>query len=148
MIKIINRMSYSLMNQKKVTDKTKHKISCNYENFNIELIDYNFICDTCKVPMNIHINIDDFIWNRWELKNRTYTSFIQWLPKELMEMGFDDALVKRVLRMVNINEFKREQAAPVLRISAIDAPAIYSMPLEKIQLPYPQQVVDKVLEIC
>ena len=38
--------------------------------------------------------------------------------------------------------------APVLRISAIDAPAIYSMPLEKIQLPYPQQVVEKVLEIC
>ena len=38
--------------------------------------------------------------------------------------------------------------APVLRISAIDAPAIYSMPLEKIQLPYPQQIVDKVLEIC
>ncbi len=38
--------------------------------------------------------------------------------------------------------------APVLRISAIDAPAIYSMPLEKIQLPYPEQVVDKVLEIC
>ena len=38
--------------------------------------------------------------------------------------------------------------APVLRISAIDAPAIYSLPLEKIQLPYPQQIVDKVLEIC
>ena len=38
--------------------------------------------------------------------------------------------------------------APVLRISAIDAPAIYSMPLEKIQLPYPDQVVAKVLEIC
>ena len=38
--------------------------------------------------------------------------------------------------------------APVLRISAIDAPAIYSMPLEKIQLPYPDQVVEKVLEIC
>ena len=38
--------------------------------------------------------------------------------------------------------------APVLRISAIDAPAIYSMPLEKIQLPYPEQVVEKVLEIC
>lgn len=38
--------------------------------------------------------------------------------------------------------------APVLRISAIDAPAIYSMPMEKIQLPYPDQVVAKVLEIC
>jgi NAD+ synthase (glutamine-hydrolysing) len=39
-------------------------------------------------------------------------------PKELVAMGFDEALVKRVLRMVNINEFKREQAAPVLRVSS------------------------------
>ncbi len=38
-------------------------------------------------------------------------------PRELVAMGFDETLVKRVLRMVNINEFKREQAAPVLRIS-------------------------------
>lgn len=38
-------------------------------------------------------------------------------PRELVEMGFDEALVARVLRMVNINEFKREQAAPVLRVS-------------------------------
>lgn len=39
-------------------------------------------------------------------------------PRELLEMGFDEALVKRVLRMVNMNEFKREQAAPVLRVSS------------------------------
>jgi NAD+ synthase (glutamine-hydrolysing) len=38
-------------------------------------------------------------------------------PSELIAMGFDEALVKRVLRMVNINEFKREQAAPVIRVS-------------------------------
>lgn len=38
-------------------------------------------------------------------------------PRELVDMGFDEALVKRVLRMANINEFKREQAAPVLRVS-------------------------------
>ncbi len=38
--------------------------------------------------------------------------------------------------------------APVLRISAIDAPAIYSPPTEKLQLPYASQVVDKVLTIC
>ncbi len=38
-------------------------------------------------------------------------------PRELLALGFDDALVKRVLRMVNINEFKREQAAPVIRVS-------------------------------
>jgi pyruvate dehydrogenase E1 component beta subunit len=35
--------------------------------------------------------------------------------------------------------------APVGRISAVDAPAIYSPPLEKVQLPYPDQVIEKVL---
>ncbi len=39
-------------------------------------------------------------------------------PRELLTMGFEEALVQRVLRMVNINEFKREQAAPVLRVSS------------------------------
>ncbi len=38
-------------------------------------------------------------------------------PRELLEMGFDKALVDRVLRMVNINEFKREQAPPTIRVS-------------------------------
>jgi NAD+ synthase (glutamine-hydrolysing) len=38
-------------------------------------------------------------------------------PTELVAAGFDEALVKRVLRMVNINEFKREQAPPVIRVS-------------------------------
>jgi NAD+ synthase (glutamine-hydrolysing) len=38
-------------------------------------------------------------------------------PKELIEKGNNPALVKRILRLVNINEFKREQTAPVLRIS-------------------------------
>jgi len=38
--------------------------------------------------------------------------------------------------------------APVGRLSSIDAPAIYSPPLEKRQLPDPQRVTSKVLEIC
>ena len=38
-------------------------------------------------------------------------------PKELIELGFDEKLVKRVLRMVNINEFKRYQTPPILRVS-------------------------------
>lgn len=38
-------------------------------------------------------------------------------PNALLEQGFEPELVKRVLRMVNINEFKREQAAPVIRVS-------------------------------
>ena len=38
-------------------------------------------------------------------------------PKELVEMGFEKALVDRILKMVNSNEWKRAQMAPVLRIS-------------------------------
>jgi NAD+ synthase (glutamine-hydrolysing) len=32
-------------------------------------------------------------------------------------MGFDEAMVKRILRMVNMAEFKRKQAPPILRVS-------------------------------
>lgn len=39
-------------------------------------------------------------------------------PKEIIAMGFDEKLVRRVLRLVNINEFKRHQTAPVLRVSS------------------------------
>lgn len=38
-------------------------------------------------------------------------------PQEIINMGYDEKLVKRILRLVNINEFKRYQTAPVLRIS-------------------------------
>ena len=36
---------------------------------------------------------------------------------EIVAKGFDEATVKRVIRMVNANEFKRFQAPPVLRVS-------------------------------
>lgn len=39
-------------------------------------------------------------------------------PKEIIASGFDEALVKRILKMVNTNEWKRMQAPPVLRVSA------------------------------
>lgn len=41
-----------------------------------------------------------------------------------------------------------ELDAPVQRVCSLDAPAIYSPPLEKIQLPYPEVVVAKALTIC
>ncbi len=37
--------------------------------------------------------------------------------KAIVAQGFDEALVKRVLRMVNLAEFKRYQTAPILRVS-------------------------------
>ncbi len=38
-------------------------------------------------------------------------------PKEIKGQGFDAALVDRVLKMVNINEYKRNQFCPIIRIS-------------------------------
>lgn len=38
-------------------------------------------------------------------------------PNEIKAQGFDDVLVDRVLRMVNMNEYKRNQFCPIIRIS-------------------------------
>ena len=38
-------------------------------------------------------------------------------PKEIKAQGFDPVLVDRVLRMVNLNEYKRNQFCPIIRIS-------------------------------
>jgi NAD+ synthase (glutamine-hydrolysing) len=39
-------------------------------------------------------------------------------PKEIIGKGFDPALVARVLKLVNTNEYKRNQFCPIIRISA------------------------------
>jgi len=38
-------------------------------------------------------------------------------PREIIEMGYNEQLVKRVLKMVNANEYKRYQTPPILRVS-------------------------------
>ena len=38
-------------------------------------------------------------------------------PEEIKQMGFEPALVNRTLKMVNTNEYKRNQFCPIIRIS-------------------------------
>ena len=38
-------------------------------------------------------------------------------PEEIKALGFDEALVNRTLKMVNTNEYKRNQFCPIIRIS-------------------------------
>ncbi len=38
-------------------------------------------------------------------------------PKEIKTQGFDAALVDRILKLVNVNEYKRNQFCPIIRIS-------------------------------
>ncbi len=39
-------------------------------------------------------------------------------PKEIIAQGFDKALVDRILRLVNTNEYKRNQFCPIIRVSS------------------------------
>lgn len=39
-------------------------------------------------------------------------------PQEIIAMGIDPALVNRVLKMVNTNEYKRNQFCPIIRVSS------------------------------
>ncbi|MDP4251624.1 MAG: NAD+ synthase [Bacteroidota bacterium] len=38
-------------------------------------------------------------------------------PKEIVAMGMDEALVSRILKLVNSNEYKRNQFCPIIRVS-------------------------------
>jgi NAD+ synthase (glutamine-hydrolysing) len=38
-------------------------------------------------------------------------------PKEIIAMGIDEALVNKILKMVNTNEYKRNQFCPIIRVS-------------------------------
>ena len=37
--------------------------------------------------------------------------------KQIVGLGYDEVLVRRIIRLVNINEFKRFQCPPILRVS-------------------------------
>jgi len=52
--------------------------------------------------------LDKILYNYIELRQS---------PADLIKSGFDEAIVKRVLRMVNMNEWKRHQTPPILRVS-------------------------------
>jgi NAD+ synthase (glutamine-hydrolysing) len=39
-------------------------------------------------------------------------------PREIVAQGFDSALVSRTLKMVNTNEYKRNQFCPIIRVSS------------------------------
>jgi NAD+ synthase (glutamine-hydrolysing) len=38
-------------------------------------------------------------------------------PKEIIAQGYDEELVKRTLKLVNTNEYKRNQFCPIIRVS-------------------------------
>jgi len=39
-------------------------------------------------------------------------------PKEIIDKGYDAVLVARILKLVNTNEYKRNQFCPIIRVSS------------------------------
>jgi len=56
----------------------------------------------------------------YDILDRILFSYIELnqSPEEIIKQGIDEGTVTRVIHMVNINEYKRFQAAPILRISS------------------------------
>lgn len=63
--------------------------------------------DTDSLPD--YKDLDEMLFNYIELNKS---------PREIAELGFEEQLVRKVIRMVNMNEYKRFQAAPILRVSS------------------------------
>jgi NAD+ synthase (glutamine-hydrolysing) len=63
--------------------------------------------DTDSLPD--YKDLDEMLFNYIELNKS---------PKEIAALGFDENVVRRVIRMVNMNEYKRFQAAPIIRVSS------------------------------
>jgi NAD+ synthase (glutamine-hydrolysing) len=63
--------------------------------------------DTDSLPD--YKDLDEMLFNYIELNKS---------PQEITALGFNEEVVLRVIRMVNMNEYKRFQAAPILRVSS------------------------------
>ncbi len=90
----------------------------NYINRNKEIIPTNTITKPPSAELRPDQKDSDSLPD-YDILDRILFEYIeaQKSPKEIEEMGFDAKLVARILRMVNINEFKRYQMPPVLRVS-------------------------------
>ena len=56
----------------------------------------------------------------YEILDRVLYNYIELRqgPKEIIAQGYDEALVTRVLKLVNMNEYKRNQFCPIIRVSS------------------------------
>jgi NAD+ synthase (glutamine-hydrolysing) len=98
--------------------KTEVYDLCNYINRDKEIIPVNTIVkppsaelrpnqkDTDSLPA---YDILDYILFQY-IENKKSM-------EDIVSLGFDENLVKRIINMVNKNEYKRKQAAPVIRVS-------------------------------
>jgi NAD+ synthase (glutamine-hydrolysing) len=91
---------------------------CHWINREQELIPSNIITKPPSAELRPNQKDSDSL-PEYDLLDKLLFQYIEKRqgPKELIAQGFDEALVHRVLKMVNSNEWKRHQTPPILRVS-------------------------------
>lgn len=91
---------------------------CEYINRNEEIIPVNILTKEPSAELRPDQKDSDSLPEYAVLDKILYTYIEEREgPAQIEALGFDKELVKRILKMVNMNEWKRWQAPPVLRVS-------------------------------
>lgn len=98
--------------------KTEIFALCKHINRDKEIIPANIITKAPSAELRPNQKDSDSLPD-YEVLDSILYQYIeeQKSPSEIYAMGFDKELVQKTLRMVNMNEWKRWQAPPVLRVS-------------------------------
>lgn len=98
--------------------KTQVYELCRYINRNGEVIPANILTKAPSAELRPNQKDSDSL-PEYDVLDKLLFQYIEKLkgPRELVAMGFEKPLVDRVLKMVNGNEWKRHQMAPILRVS-------------------------------
>jgi NAD+ synthase (glutamine-hydrolysing) len=89
-----------------------------YINRNKEIIPGNIISKAPSAELRPNQKDSDSL-PEYEILDKVLYQYIERTqgPNEIKAMGYDAALVDRVLKLVNVNEYKRNQFCPIIRIS-------------------------------
>jgi NAD+ synthase (glutamine-hydrolysing) len=89
-----------------------------YINRNSEVIPNNIIIKPPSAELRPDQKDSDSL-PEYDILDKILYQYIEWQkdPQQIKTQGFDPALVDRILKMVNINEYKRNQFCPIIRIS-------------------------------
>jgi NAD+ synthase (glutamine-hydrolysing) len=90
-----------------------------YINRNQEIIPNNIITKAPSAELRPNQKDSDSLPDYVVLDNILY-QYIEHVkgPQEIKNLGYDSALVDRILKMVNVNEYKRNQFCPIIRVSS------------------------------
>jgi NAD+ synthase (glutamine-hydrolysing) len=98
--------------------KTQVYALARYINRNKEIIPLNIIEKAPSAELRPNQKDSDSLPD-YDMLDRILYMYIEKRksPIEIKQMGFENSLVDRVLRMVNMNEYKRNQFCPIIRVS-------------------------------